>query len=217
MNRYRFLKPEIHCFWLVGLAETLYVRESAIKRPDHEGYRSLPQEECERTREHRIHRVDAQNDIELARKDPMPQLPPSAPFEGKIQRIKRSCQRLVVKVIFKDPTQTPGIEAIEPRHPDHLDRAKRRLCAAHRILTRRPHSQRDVMELGERGSMRKGDIGMLTCSGLQSGPNTRTRNRLTSDLLRTLPPALATATGNMRLAIVLAAGRETSQPCQLWV
>src|SRR5208337_3691529 len=41
---------------VIGLAETLHKREPASSRPDHEGYRSLPQEERERTRQHRSHR-----------------------------------------------------------------------------------------------------------------------------------------------------------------
>ena len=157
-NRYSFLRPEIHCFCVLGLAETLHKRESAINRPDHEGYRSLPQEESERTRQHRCHRYDAQNDIELARKDPAPQLPPGAPFKGKRKGITESGQRLARKVGSEDPSQTPGIDALEPWHPDHLDGAKRRLCAAHSVLNGRSNNQSDVMELGERCRMRISDI-----------------------------------------------------------
>jgi hypothetical protein len=67
---------------LLGLAETLHKRESAVDRPDHERYRSLPEEESEWTGQYRCHRKDAQNDIELAREDSMPQLPPGTPFKG---------------------------------------------------------------------------------------------------------------------------------------
>ena len=42
-------------------------------------------------------------------------------------------------------------------HPDHLDGAKRRLCAAHFLLAGRSNNQSDVMEFGKRCRMTVAD------------------------------------------------------------
>src|SRR5438552_7042499 len=88
----------------------------------------------------------------------MPQLPPGMPFKRKRKGITESGQRLASKVVPEDPSQTPGIDALENWHPDHLYRAKLRLCAAHIVLNGRSNNQSDVMELGERCRMRVSDI-----------------------------------------------------------
>src|SRR6266481_10187746 len=88
----------------------------------------------------------------------MPQLPPGTPFKSKGKRITESGHRLAGKVRSEDPSETPSIDALEPRHPDHFDGAKRRLCAAHRILNGRSDNQSDVMESGECRRMRISDI-----------------------------------------------------------
>src|SRR4029077_7304714 len=102
---------------------------------------------------------DAQNDIELTRKNAVPQLSPGVPFKSKRKRIAESGQHLTVIVVFEDTAQTPGIDALEQWHPDHLDGAKRCLCAARRVLAGRSNDQSDVMELGKRCRMTISDIG----------------------------------------------------------
>src|SRR5207247_1292672 len=117
------------------------------------GYRSFAQKKSEGARKHYRHRKEAQNDVKLTRKDTAPQLPPGAPFKGKSKRIAESGQRLGVVVVFEDPAQTPGIDALEQWHPYHLDGAKRCLCAAHQVFTGRSNDQSDVMEFGKRCRM----------------------------------------------------------------
>src|SRR5437660_11790441 len=67
---------------VVELDETGRPGQAAIERPDHEWYRPLAQKESERARHTRRHRYEAQNDIELACKDAVPQLSPGLPFKG---------------------------------------------------------------------------------------------------------------------------------------
>ena len=139
---------------VIKLAKTGRPGQTTIDRPYHEGYRPLAQEESEWTRQNRCHGHDAQNDIELARKDTAPQLSPSVPFKSKRKRIAESGHRLTVKVTFENPTETPSVDALDPWHPDHLDRAKRCLSAAHRVLSGGSNNQGDVMQLGKRCRMR---------------------------------------------------------------
>src|SRR5580704_9159079 len=94
-------------FFVIGLAETLDVREATIDRSDNKWNRALPQEKSEGTRQHRCHRQDAKNDIELACENPTTQLSPGMPFKGNRKRIAEGCQRLTCKVISEDPSQTP--------------------------------------------------------------------------------------------------------------
>ncbi len=140
------------------LAETGRPRQTAIKRTDHEGYRSPSQEECERARQHGCQREDAQNNIELARKDAAPQLPPGVPFKGQRKRITESGQRLsIVKLLLNihRKLQAQMRSSIGIWH--HLDGAKRSLCAAYIVLNGRSNHQSDIMEFGERRRMRIGD------------------------------------------------------------
>jgi len=89
----------------------------------------------------------------------MPQLPPNTPFKGKREGITERGDRLAGKVRSEDPSETPSIDALEQWHPDHLDGAKRRLCAAHGILNRRSNNQSYIMQLRERCRMRIRDVG----------------------------------------------------------
>src|ERR1700733_15668138 len=132
---------------LVRLAKAWRGSQTTIERPHHEGYRPLAQEESERTRQHWRHRQDTQNDIELARKNAAPQLPPGVPFPRDRKRIAESGQRLRVKVRFEDLAETPVLNSLEHAHPNHLDGSKRRLCSAHIILGGRSNYQSDIMEL----------------------------------------------------------------------
>src|SRR2546422_9015501 len=88
----------------------------------------------------------------------MPQLTPGTPFKGERKGITKSGQRLARKVISEDPSKTPGMNAFEQWHPDHLNGSKRPLCSAHLVLNRRSNNQSDVMELGKRCRMRISDI-----------------------------------------------------------
>src|ERR1700735_1170859 len=96
----------------------------------------------------------------------MTQLPPGAPFKGKRKGITESGQRLARKVVSEDPSQTPGIDALEHWHPYHLDGTKRRFCAAQIVLNRRSNNQSDVMELGKRCRMRVSDIRYAATLGI---------------------------------------------------
>src|SRR5205814_9669237 len=69
-------------FFVVSLAEALDVRKRRLDRPDHEGHRPFAQEESERTRNDRRHRLDAENDIALTRNNAASHLAPGAPFKG---------------------------------------------------------------------------------------------------------------------------------------
>ena len=83
---------------LVRLAKTGRAPQTTLEWPDHEGYRSLAQEESERTRQHCRHRQNAKDDIELARKDALPQLPPGQPFKRNRKRIRECGHPLAVPV-----------------------------------------------------------------------------------------------------------------------
>src|SRR5215472_2105594 len=88
----------------------------------------------------------------------MPQLSPGTPFKGKRKGITESGQRLARKIVSEDPSQTPGIDALEHWHPDHLDGAKRRLCPTHIVLNWRSYNQGNVMKLGKGRGMRISDV-----------------------------------------------------------
>ncbi len=53
-------------------------------------------------------------------------------------------------VILKDPAQTPGINAIEPRETDDLDGTKWRRLAAHGVLGARTNDQCHSMQPRQR-------------------------------------------------------------------
>src|SRR5262249_21631761 len=137
----------------------LHERKSAIDGPDHEGDRSHAQKESERTRQHCCHGHEAQNDIEFATEYPVSQLPPGEAFEGNCKGITESSHRLAGKVRAEDPPETPGIDALEPRHPHHLDGAKRRFGAPHTIFYGRSNSQGNVVIVGECRSMTISHVG----------------------------------------------------------
>ncbi len=115
---------------VLGLTEILDEWESAIKRPEHKGYRPVAQEERKRTRQRRRHRNKAQNNIEVACEDAAAQLTPGGKFKGKSKRITKRGQRLACVVVAEDPSQPPVKDALEHWHGDHFDAAK--VCAGAR-------------------------------------------------------------------------------------
>src|SRR5947199_9610638 len=142
---------------LVRLAKAGRAPQTTLERPEHKGYRPFAEEERKRTRQHCRHRQKAKDDIQLARKNTLPQLSPGTPFKGNCKRIAESSQCLSVIVVFEDPAQTPGIEALEQWHPDHLYAAEWRLGTAQSAFNGRSCDQGALMELGERCRMTLAD------------------------------------------------------------
>src|SRR5260370_6863005 len=121
----------------------------------------------------------------------MPHLPPGTPFEGKGKGILESGHRLTGKVRLEDPSETPSIDTLEPRHPDYLDGAKRRLCTVQSALIGRPSNQGHIMELGECCPVRIGDIGnadtlRITVRSQQQAPQSTHKSSSSIALLRSI-------------------------------
>jgi hypothetical protein len=133
-----------------GLTKTLGPRQTAIDRPDYEGYRTIPQKEGEGTWQNGGYRQEAQHCIELATYNPGPHLPPSKPFKSNRKRISESRPRLTTVVTFKNPAQTPAIDALEQWHPDNFDGAKRCLPAPQGIFAGRSNCQGHIVKLSKR-------------------------------------------------------------------
>src|SRR5260370_28045109 len=112
-------------------------RERGLNRPDHKGYRPLAQEESKRTRNDCCHRYEAENDVELTRKDAASQLSRGATFKNEIKRTAESGQGMRGIVVLKNPNQCPGKKALEQWHPDHLDSAKRGFCVPQGVFNGR--------------------------------------------------------------------------------
>src|SRR5262249_36948125 len=78
--------------------------------------------------------------------DSGPSLPPGAPFKRQTKKIVEGRQNLAGIVRSEDPSETPGIDALEPRQTDNLDGTKRSLPAAHAFLGVRTNNQRHGTE-----------------------------------------------------------------------
>src|SRR5437762_261990 len=114
----------------LGLAETWRPRQTTVDRSDYEGDGTSPEEESERTWQDRGDRRKTQHHIEVARHNSRPHAPPGAPFKRQTKDVVEGRQNLAAVIILKDPTYTPGIDAIEPQETNGLDGMKGGLLAA---------------------------------------------------------------------------------------